>query len=546
MTQDPARGLQVALPAVLRRWPAASVSTRRPPLPLLAAVAAIGVLATLPLAYLVIRALGADERALELIVRPRTLELLISSVGLAAGVGLGATVLGVPLAWLTTRTDLPGRRAWTVLTVAPLAVPSYVLAFALIAGMGPRGVLSGTLESLGVERLPSIYGLPGALLVLTLATYPYVLLTTRATLLRADPALEEAARSLGDGFGTAFRRVTLPLLAPAVGTGALLAALYAISDFGAVSILRFDSFARAIHVQYRSSFDRSGAAALALLLVAAAFALVWAEARVRRRAALRVPHGARRAARVVSLGRWRPAALAFCATVTGLSLVLPAGTIGYWLVRGLAQGEPLRLVAEPISDSLVAGGAAALVAGILALPVAFLVVRYPGRLSSMAERLLYGAYAVPGIALALALVFFSLNVVPFLYQTLALLVLAYAVRFLPQAAGTTRSSLMLIGPHVPEAARSLGRSPWEVLRTITLPLLRPGLLAGTALVFLSTIKELPLTLLVAPTGFGTLATQVWGAANGGFFARAAAPAAVLMLISLASVTLLLRDGEHSP
>ena len=536
----------MALPAVFRRSTVLVTSGRRPPLPLLAVVAAIGVLAMLPLAYLVIRAAGADERALELIARPRTVELLISSVVLSAGVGLGAILLGVPLAWLTTRTDLPGRRVWTVLTVAPLAVPSYVLAFALIAGLGPRGALSGALESLGVERLPSIYGLPGALLVLTLATYPYVLLATRATLMRADPALEEAARSLGDSFGTAFRRVTLPLLAPAIGTGALLAALYAISDFGAVSILRFDSFARAIHVQYRSSFDRSGAAALALLLVAAAFALVWAEARVRRRrAALQVPHGARRVARIVCLGRWRWAAVAFCATVVGMALLLPAATITYWLARGLGQGEPLRLLADPIRDSLVAGAAAAAVAIILALPVAFLVVRYPGRLASIAERALYGAYAVPGIALALALVFFSLNVVPFLYQTLALLVLAYALRFLPQATGTTRGALMLIGPRVPEAARSLGRSPFQVLRSITLPLLRPGLLAGAALVFLSTIKELPLTLLVAPTGFGTLATQVWGAANEGFFARAAAPAAVLMLISLMSVALLLRDGERT-
>jgi len=507
-------------------------------------VAFIGVLSTLPLVYLVIRAAGADERALDLLVRPRTIELLVSSVALSAGVGLGATLLGLPLAWLTTRTDLPGRRLWTVLTVAPLAVPSYVLAFALVAGLGPRGALSGALGSIGVE-LPSIYGLPGALLVLTLATYPYVLLASRATLMRTDPALEEAARSLGDGFSTTFRRVTLPLLAPAVGTGALLSALYAISDFGAVSILRFDSFARAIHVQYRSSFDRSGAAALALLLVLAAFALVWAEARARRRAALQVPHGARRVPRVIPLGRWRWVALTFCASVAGLALILPAGTIAYWLVRGLEQGEPLRLLADPVYDSLVAGGAAATLAVLLALPVAFLVVRHPGRLSSFAERVLYGAYAVPGIALALALVFFSLNVVPALYQTLALLVLAYALRFLPQATGTTRSALMLIGPRVPEAARSLGRSPFEVLRTITLPLLRPGLLAGAALVFLSTIKELPLTLLVAPTGFRTLATQVWGAANEGFFARAAAPAAVLMLMSLASVALLLRDQERS-
>lgn len=506
-------------------------------------VAAVAVLALLPLIYLLVRASDADERALDLLTRPRTLELLFSSVALSAGVGLGASLLGVPLAWLTTRTDLPGRRLWTVLTVAPLAVPSYVLAFALIAGLGPRGALSGTLASMGLP-LPSIYGLPGALLVLTLATYPYVLLATRATLMRADPTLEEAARSLGDGFVTAFRRVTLPLLAPAVGTGALLAALYAISDFGAVSILRFDSFARAIHVQYRSSFDRSGAAALALLLVAAALALVWAEGRVRRRASLQVPHGSRRVARVIPLGRWRWAALAFCAAITCLALVLPAGTIGYWLVRGLEQGEPLRLLADPVYDSLVAGGAAAALALVMALPVAFLMVRYPGPLASIAEHVLYGAYAVPGIALALALVFFSLNVVPFLYQTLALLVLAYAVRFLPQATGTTRGALMLIGPRVPEAARALGRTPFEVLRTITLPLLRPGLLAGAALVFLSTIKELPLTLLVAPTGFRTLASQVWGAANEGFFAVAAAPAAVLMIISLASVALLLRDGER--
>jgi iron(III) transport system permease protein len=535
----------VAIGAVLRGPTFAAHPRRRwPPWPLVLAAAAVGTLAILPVAYLVIRALGADEEAISLLVRPRTIQLLVSSTVLAGGVGIGAVLLGVPIAWLTTRTDLPGRRVWTVLAVAPVAIPSYVLAFAFVAALGPSGALQDLLEPLGIDRLPSAYGLPAALLVLTLATYPYVVLAARSALLRADPTVEEAARSLGDDAGRVFRRVTIPLIAPAVGAGGLLAALYAISDFGAVSILRFDSFARAIHVQYRSSFDRSGGAALALLLIAATFILVWAETRARRRAA-RTQHAAQRSPTVVRLGRWRWPSLAACGAVCGSSLGLPAVTVVYWLARSRREIDPIVALLEPARDSLVAASSAALLAAAIALPVAILVVRYPGRLSATVERLTYGAYAVPGICLALAVVFFTLNVVPALYQTLAVLVLAYAIRFLPQATATTRGALMLIGPRLPEAARSLGESPLGVLRSVTLPLLRPGLLAGAALVFMSTIKELPLTLLVAPTGFGTLATQVWDAAGEGFFARAAAPAALLMIISIGSVALLVR-GEARP
>jgi iron(III) transport system permease protein len=216
----------------------------------------VAFLSLLPIAYLVIRAAGTEADALAFVVRPRTLQVLVSSVVLGLAVGLGTILIGVPIAWLTTRTDLPGRRLWSVLTIVPLAVPSYVTGFAFVAAFGPRGALQSALEPLGVTRIPEIYGLPGAVLVLTLATYPYVVLAVRGGLLREDRAVDEAAQLLGDRRRAIFRRITLPLVAPAIAAGALLAVLYALSDFGAVSLLQFDSFSAAIYLQYRATFDR--------------------------------------------------------------------------------------------------------------------------------------------------------------------------------------------------------------------------------------------------------------------------------------------------
>ncbi|CAN5541868.1 iron ABC transporter permease [soil metagenome] len=536
MTADTVQGER------LRHRLAMGLGSVKPPLGLAVSGLVVASLATLPIAYLAVRALGADAGAIDLVLRPRTLQVLASTVALALAVGIATALIGVPLAWLTTRTDLPLRRMWLVATVVPLAIPSYVIAFALVAAFGPTGALQGALAPFGVGRLPSIYGLPGAALVLTLAGYPYVLLSARAALLRTDPAVEEAARALGDSRSAVFRRVTLPLAGPAVAAGMLLAILYALSDFGAVAILQFDSFAREIYIQYRASLDRTVAAVLALMLVGVTFLVASGEAHIRRRS--RTPaHGSRRPPTVVSLGSLRWPSVVFCAGVVGVALVVPAGTILFWLLRGLAQGEPLRLVAGTAGNSLLAGSASAVTAALLALPVAFLIVRYPGRVATIVERLVYGAYALPGIAIALAVVFFVARVTPLVYQSLLVLVLAYAVRFLPQATGTARSSLLQIGPRLGEVARSLGQGPLGVFRTVTLPLLRPGLVAGGALVFLTTVKELPMTLLLAPIGFDTLATQIWSAATEGFYARAAAPAAMLLALSAGTVAVLLRAED---
>jgi iron(III) transport system permease protein len=525
----------------LRRWSPPSV--QRPPAVLVAVAAGVALLALLPLVYLGVRALDGGLDALQPVLRARTLELITNTVLLGAAVGLGATALGVPLAWLTTMTDLPGRRAWSVVVIAPLAIPSYLLAFSFVAALGPRGWIPSLFEPLGPAVAPSVFGFGGAAVVLTLATIPYVVIATRAALARLDPAVEEAARSLGSGPWEAARTSVVPVIVPAVGAGALLAILYAVSDFGSVSILRFDSLPRAIYSQYRFSFDRSGAAALALVLVVLALALVAVEERMRRRAAAGVTQGRRRPPSVVRLGRWRWPSMALCATVAGLSLALPVATVATWLANGLSRGLELGLAVEPLRGSLALAGAAALVAVGLGVPLARLVASFPGRWARATERLLYTAYAVPGISLALAFAFFTLSVVPTLYQTLAALVIAVALRFLIQAVGAMRGPMSRISPRLSEAARSLGERPVGVTRTIVLPLLRPGLIGAAALVLLSALKELPLTLLLAPTGFRTLATDLWDRAREGFYAQAAVPAALLLVVSLVSVLVLVRREE---
>ena len=396
---------------------------------------------------------------------------------------------------------------------------------------------------LGWLSVPSTYGFGGAAIVLTLATMPYVIIATRAALARLDPATEEAARSLGRGPWRAAATAVLPVIVPAVGAGALLAMLYAVSDFGAVSILRYDTLATAIYSQYRFSFDRSGAAILALALVGLALLLVWFEGRIRRRAALHTPHGRRRVPNVVRLGAWRWPALALCATVVALSLGVPTLTILTWMSNGIRQGLEVDVGLEALRSSLLLGIGAATLAVLVSLPLARLIVHFPGRWSDASERLLYTVYAIPGISLALAVVFFTLNVMPALYQTFFALVVAVSLRYLVQAVGAMRGPMLQISPRTVEAARSLGEPSLGVMRTITLPLLRPGLVAGLAIVFLSALKELPLTLLLAPVGFGTLATELWDAAREGFYAQAAVPAMLLLAVSFVSVGLFVRRGD---
>lgn len=505
----------------------------------------VGVAVLLPLVYLLIRTFGAGEEALDLLLRQRTLWVTLRTLGLASVVTVASAMVALPLAWLTVRTDLPFRRGWGVLTALPLVIPSYVGALAIVSALGPRGMLQQFLEGpFGVDRLPDLYGFPGAAIALTLFTYPYMLLSLRTALWRLDPALEEASRSLGAGPWSTFLRVVVPHLRPALGVGGLLVALYTLSDFGAVSLLRFESLTQQIYVQYQASFSRHMASVFSLVLAVLTISVLVAEGSARGRARYhRSAGGSARTAAVVRLGRWRWLALIYSGTVTTLALVLPVTVLGYWAIRGVAAGEPLRLLWGAAWNSMYISGLAAVAAALAALPVAILAVRHPGRMASLIERSTYMGFALPGIVVALALVFFGANYATALYQTVAMLLFAYVVLFLPQAVGTVRTSLLQVSPRLEEVGRSLGRSQAWVWLTITVPLVRPGLVAGAALVFLTAMKELPATLLLSPIGFQTLATRIWGATADGFFARAASPALLLILVSsIPLVWLLRRDG----
>ena len=511
-----------------------------PHLILVIAALVVGAFMLLPPAYLLVRTVGAGDTAVSILFKASTIQTLGRTIWLACSVTIASAFIAVPLAWLTTCTDVPGRRLWAVVTALPLVLPSYVVAYLLISILGPKGLAQ---QWLGVDKLPDIHGFFGAFLALTLMSYPFTLLTVRAAFKRMDPSLVEAARSLGHTPWQAFWRVTVPQLRPSLIAGSLLVALYVLRDFGAVTMMRYNTFTRMIYIQYQSFASRSLAAALSLVLIGLTAVILYAEYRSRGNIQYaRQSAGTARLRQPIQLGHWRWLALAFMILLVTLALILPAGGLLYWLIRGTMQSATLATVWSASWNSLLVASATAVLTLLAALPVAILSVRRPGRLSHLLERLTYVGYALPGIVVALAFVFFGANYLPSLYQTLPLLIIAYLVLFVPQAVGTARTSLLQVPHCLEEAGRSLGHTSSQVFRHITLPLLRSGLLAGAGLVFLTTMKELPTTLILSPMGFDTLATAVWSHISEAFFAQAAAPALMILLLSSLPLALLsLRD-----
>ena len=533
--------------ASIQRLRAVRRQRRWPPFTLTVTTSLIASALLIPVAYLVMRAVGAgaDELA-DLLLRPRTAAIIGRSLALVVIVTAVSAVLALALGWLIERTDLPFRRVWSVATILPLVVPSYIMAFLFISVFAPRGMVQRVLaEPFGVERIPSLYGLSGAAIVLILVSYPYTLLTVRAALRGSGRALEDASRTLGKGPWETFFRVTLPQMRPALAAGSLLVALYTISDFGAVSLLRYETFTWAIYLQYTSYIDRTAAAALSLVLIGLAIALFLAETSARGRRPLDETHQAETGgadALLIPLGAWTYPALGLCILVIGLGLLMPMGVLLFWLARGISAGEQLTAVWGPVFNSVAVSSLAAMAGLLVALPIVILAVRFAGRFSLLIDRISHVGFALPGIVIALALVFAGSRLAPALYQTHIMLVFAYVILFLPLAMGPVRASLLRVDPHVEEAGRTLGHGPLTVFRTVTAPLLRPGILAGGALVFLTAMKELPATLLLSPLDFSSLATTIWAASSEAFFARAALPALLLIVMSAIPMVFLIGRG----
>lgn len=502
-----------------------------------------------PVAWVVLRALEvAPDRAFELLLSVDTAMIALNSLVLTAAVTGASILLGVPLAILTAQTDLPFRRFWTVLVALPLVIPSYIGAFAIVSAFGPRGVLQNALAPLGVRELPALYGLTGTVFVLTLFSYPYVYLTTRAALLSFDGTVLEAARTLNHDRLAAFRRVIYPQIKPGIAAGSLLVALYTLSDFGTPQIMRYDVFTRMIYVEYMNR-NRGFAALLSLVLLGLTIAILVWESRINAsREGAHVSSGSNRPG-LINLGRWRWPSLALPVTVVALGLAVPLGILGMWLVRPspayAAGGMSFQL--DYAWNSLAVAGAAAVGAILLGLPVAYLAARSNSRLGALPERASYVGYAMPGVVVGLSLIFLGLRYATVLYGTVAILIFAYVVRFIPQAVGTMESSILQVDPKHVEAARSMGETSLRSFVRVTVPQIAPGVLAGGALVFLTTMKELPATLLLRPLGFETFVTYIWQVQEAGYYGQAAVPALLLVGASALSMLLILHgDGYNAP
>jgi len=526
---------------------------------LLAAGVAAAVLS--PLLWLLVSASELSiADAAGLLASGTTTEVLVNSL-LLVGLVTGASIaLGVPLAVLTVQTDLPFRRLWTVLAALPLVVPSYIGAFAYVSAFGPSGALPDLLAEYGFGSvnayIPTVYGLGGTALVLTLFTYPYVFLTTRASLLSFDTTQLEAARTLNHSYPQAFRRVILPQIAPGVTAGALLVALYTLSDFGTPAIMRFDVFTRVIYVELNSfGVGRANATLLSIQLLAVTAVILALESRVSgdTAAGYGTPSSVKT---VVSLGSFRWLTAAVPAFVSVFTLALPVGILTMWLVRsgpGYSGGGLAFRPEFAVNSGYVAVLTAAATV-LFALPVAYYAGRSDSLLAKAVDRATYLGYAMPGVVLGLALVYFSsrwlletfgAGAAQLVYQSLPLLVFAYVVRFLPQAVGSTRSSVLGVDRDLVGAARLLGENPSGAFRRVTLPLISPGLLAGAALVFLTTMKELDTTLILHPTGFTTIVTYIWRVQEAGYYGRAALPALVLVAVSGLSMIPLLNGSDDA-
>jgi iron(III) transport system permease protein len=507
--------------------------------------AALAAALVLPLGWLFVDIFELGPRAIDLTVAPTTLGVLARSVGLVAVVTAGSVAVGVPLAVLTVQADIPFRRLWTIVAALPLAVPSYLGAFAAVSAFGPRGEFADALAPLGVQ-VPTVYGFAGAAVVLTLYTYPYVFLTTRAALLSLDASLVEAARTLDSGRLEAFRRVTLPQITPGITAGALLVALYTLSDFGTPNIMRVEVFTQFIYARY-TGFMRDYAALLSLQLLTVTVAILAVESRIGTDDSGAYESRGGQGAVGLDLGAWRYPATLLPAGIGATAILLPVGIFGLWLLRsgpGYASGSMAFSWTygwNSMYVSLLAAGAAVLVA----LPIALRSVGSDARLAGVADRLPYVGYATPGIVLAIALVGFSLDVVPALYKTVPLLVFAYVVRFVPQAVGSIRTSTLQVDRRLVEAARTLGRSRLSAFRSVTLPLIAPGIATGAALVFLTAMKELPATLLLRPLRFDTLVTYIWRVQEAGLYGRAAVPALVLVVVSGLSMAVILAQERNA-
>lgn len=487
-------------------------TTKSSPILFLAGVVALTFVG-LPIFYLIRMVANSEAATLRLVIfRLKTVEIIFTTISLALLVSLLATALGLALGWSLQNVVIPRANLFRALVMIPIAIPSYIYAYCWLAlDVLPRGYLA-------------------AVVVLTLTTTPYIVLASMAAFARIDIAQLEVAETLGHNPFRLFTQIIFPQIRNTILAGSLLIALYVFSDFGAVSLLGVDTLTRAIQNTYQGSYDRSSAAVLALiLLMLSALVIIrenlWRNESYTAKASATITKSVKQ----YSKGKVKHAAVALIISYTIIALLVPLSI----LVQRFLSRENALDIASLISattSTIVVSAAGAILALTVAIPLALLTLT-GSRIGRFAQWGILIVHTLPGIVMGLALVAFGAQF-SFIYQTIGLLALAYAILFLARSVGFITSSISRVPRNLEEISATLGKNNRQTLLKITIPLALPGILSGALLIFLSAMKELPATLMLRPTGFETLATEIWSSANIFRFSEAA-PYALLLVISSA-------------
>lgn len=457
------------------------------------------------------------------------------SLLLASLTAIGGALIAVPQAWFLARYHIPGKKIILILCILPLVFPSYISAYSYLAAFDHMGFYQNLT---GMEfPIPIRNGLFGTWMSMTLVNSPLIFLMTYAALQRQSPSQEESARLLGFNPTQVFFKISLPALKIPIASGMLLVALYTLSDFGTPAILRYKTMTYYIfrHLD-RGSFDK--ASFFSLLLIIIAFIFLQLESWINRSQGRVTDNKARQIIKKAKPSKLLLIIIFYSSTIF-MACLLPLLTILYWFSKGRNSELvfPKNLFDSSFNSATLAF-LAAIISILFAVPCAWCALRKKGLFATFADRISFLGNMFPGLVIGLAFISFFVSFKLFgysFYQTLWLPVLGCAIRFLPQAVSSVKTSLAQINPRLEEASLMLGHDSVSTKLRITAPLLRPGLLAGFALVFISTLKELPITLLLAQPGKFYLTQNIWNLIDEAEYSLVAAPA--LLLLGISSISL---------
>ena len=500
--------------------------------------------AIIPLIYVIGEASSlSSERWLSL-WGTRLPQLLGNTLTLAFLVSIASLILGLSSAWLVVRREFPGRKIAEWLLLLPLTIPTYVFAHIYTNLWESDGWLGQIWVAIMPADLPlpDLYNVFGVTIILSLAGFSYIYLLVRGALSQSTRNLEEAARIQGYRSVRIFFKVNLPMLRPALAAGLALIILHTLSDFGAVSMLRYQTFTLSIYTQMSGRMDHQAAAGLSLVLVFLSLTFLVLERFFRQRQRYYSGAQSRRVRRKPASSREKFFIWAWLGSLTFFSFILPVFWMLTWTIDAIFSGTiNVDFWRYTINTGIIAFTAAT-IALILAFPIAFFHVRKHSVMSQAFINLSSVGFVLPGPVIALGVMAFILAQLPLLYGSLFALIIAIVIRFLPLAIQSQEAALQQLTPSIEEAGRTLGAGPIENLRRVTLPIIRNGLASAWVLVFIDTLKELPATLLLRPTGFDTLPVRIWIEASEEML-DLAAPAALVLVIGTLPAIWIMRRGE---